>query len=229
MGKTALSGITIAVPTALEAEPIKACLHQSHKHHWLITGIGPASAAHRVTRHLCTDNTPTLLILAGIAGAYQGTSLKVGQVCLSSSECFGDLGRCSREDIERIKLPDSLSAPISFDLSCHTASLLPGLRHTCPSLVTAPMTTVSCSSASFEQAEKIRNFTQAWVENMEGAAVALCCQELGVPMLQLRAISNMAGEGDKGKWEIGKALDNLAAALECTLKAIKSENHKTTG
>ena len=47
------------------------------------------------------------------------------------------------------------------------------------------------------------------LESMEGAALHYVCREMGVPFLQIRAISNYIGERDKTKWKMKEAIDNL--------------------
>jgi futalosine hydrolase len=49
----------------------------------------------------------------------------------------------------------------------------------------------------------------AQVESMEGAALSYVCAQYQLPYVQLRAISNYAGERDKSKWEIAKAVEGL--------------------
>lgn len=57
------------------------------------------------------------------------------------------------------------------------------------------------------------------VESMEGAAAAQVCAALGVPFAQLRAVSNIAGERDKGAWNIPAAVRAVNAALLRALRA----------
>ena len=47
------------------------------------------------------------------------------------------------------------------------------------------------------------------VESMEGVACMLACQELGVPCVQIRAISNYVEKRNKANWDIPLAIQNL--------------------
>jgi len=55
---------------------------------------------------------------------------------------------------------------------------------------------------------------------MEGAAVMLVCQHLGVPAVQLRAVSNRTGEREAAGWDLHGSLRALHAAL----RALKEEH-----
>ena len=56
-----------------------------------IAGVGPYRCA-VTTMAAIRDCDPQLLILAGIAGAYPGSGLSVGQTVLVASECAADAG-----------------------------------------------------------------------------------------------------------------------------------------
>jgi futalosine hydrolase len=47
---------------------------------------------------------------------------------------------------------------------------------------------------------------QGWAENMEGSAVAQTCLRFGVPMLECRGISNLAGDRNKANWQMEKSI-----------------------
>ncbi len=46
-------------------------------------------------------------------------------------------------------------------------------------------------------------------ESMEGAAVFYCCEQAGIPCIQVRSISNYVEERNRGTWKIGLAIHNL--------------------
>ena len=47
----------------------------------------------------------------------------------------------------------------------------------------------------------------------EGAAVAHICARYGVPMIEIRGISNLTGERDMKKWNIPLAVSNCNKAV----------------
>ncbi|MNY61383.1 Futalosine hydrolase [compost metagenome] len=52
----------------------------------------------------------------------------------------------------------------------------------------------------------------AAAEAMEGFGIATAAQQRGVPVLEIRAISNAVGPRDRDAWRIGDALKALEAA-----------------
>jgi futalosine hydrolase len=61
-------------------------------------------------------------------------------------------------------------------------------------------------------AERHARFDLA-VESMEGAAAAQTALAFGLPFAEVRGISNVAGQRDKGSWEIRAALRAAVATL----------------
>ena len=57
------------------------------------------------------------------------------------------------------------------------------------------------------------------VEAMEGFGVLRACELAGIPAVEIRAISNDLGEGDRSRWRIGRALEALGEALPGLLEA----------
>jgi futalosine hydrolase len=63
-------------------------------------------------------------------------------------------------------------------------------------------------------AREIAARTGAAVESMEGAAVVHACLRMGVPVGEVRAVSNMVGDRDRGAWRVREA---AAAAQDAVL------------
>jgi futalosine hydrolase len=57
---------------------------------------------------------------------------------------------------------------------------------------------------------------KALVENMEGVAAAHVCTLYGVPFQEIRGVSNRAGDRDKRRWDLDRA---VTVAQEAVLKA----------
>jgi futalosine hydrolase len=70
----------------------------------------------------------------------------------------------------------------------------------------------TCSGTDASSAELLRR-TGARVETMEGAAVALACRLASIPLVQLRAVSNLTGDRDKAGWDLGLAVSRVQTAL----------------
>jgi futalosine hydrolase len=57
-------------------------------------------------------------------------------------------------------------------------------------------------------------------ENMEGAAAAHVCAMYGIPMVEIRGISNIAGNRDRKKWDLKLAAENCQRVVLEFLKKI---------
>jgi futalosine hydrolase len=53
---------------------------------------------------------------------------------------------------------------------------------------------------------------------MEGAGVAAAAARHGVPVAELRAISNLVGPRERDAWQIPRALDALGRAVAAALR-----------
>jgi futalosine hydrolase len=82
-----------------------------------------------------------------------------------------------------------------------------------------PIATVSICSGTDAIAREIAGRTGALAESMEGAALALVAHRWGLPMTELRAMSNLTGDRAEQQWDIPRALSNLGGALGRLLNA----------
>jgi futalosine hydrolase len=74
--------------------------------------------------------------------------------------------------------------------------------------------TVSTVTGTADRAAALRaRHPRALAEAMEGFGVAEAAAVHGVPVLELRAVSNPVGPRDRAAWRIGEALDALAEAF----------------
>jgi futalosine hydrolase len=74
--------------------------------------------------------------------------------------------------------------------------------------------TVSTCTGTTARAIEIEARTGGICENMEGAAVALACRQLSVPLLEIRGISNLVEDRDSRRWDLANA---MAAAQEAVI------------
>ena len=56
---------------------------------------------------------------------------------------------------------------------------------------------------------------------MEGAAIAHICRIYGIPFVEIRGISNMVEDRDKGKWDIELASENCQKAVLHFLETLR--------
>ena len=204
-----MDGILVIVPTEMELAGVKSAFPQGVN--VLVSGVGPVNISIRLMRWLMENPGPNLLLLAGICGTYldedHSPFFKNGEVVLAGSQSYGDLGRCTRGIIQEINIE---GVPITSPIDAYPISELPliGKKILNSNSKMAPMTTLMCSSASLDRAEIVRSRTGAKCECMEGAPFFEIAQEFKIPFVEVRAVSNIAGE-PRDNWDIKGALQAL--------------------
>jgi futalosine hydrolase len=176
------------------------------------TGVGPVNGAHAVTLFLATTGAREIVV-CGVGGAYPGAGLRVGDVVCAASECYGDLGAMSPSgflDMKALGFPvvDG-PAPLFNDIPMH---VFPAPRR-------APFVTVTSCTGTDACARDIERRTGGAVESMEGAAIAHVAHLHGVPVGEVRGISNIVTNRDVATWRLEEA---AAAAQEAVLAWIAS-------
>ena len=87
-------------------------------------------------------------------------------------------------------------------------------------LLRGPSLTVSMVSGDATVAAERAQRTGALAENMEGSAVAQVCFRFGVPLLECRGISNVAGDRRKEHWQLREAVGRCHAIVAALLVAL---------
>jgi futalosine hydrolase len=170
-----------------------------------VTGPGIPLTLARIMP-LAAAERPSSLVNIGIAGAYPGSGLALGDLAAGESEQFGDLG--AETPGPEAFLPiggfawsdPAYARPLPLSLSPLGGG--EGLRR-------ARGCTVNACAGTAATGARRRALTGADFESMEGAAVALAAAELGLPAAEVRAISNIAAERDMRPENIGRALRAL--------------------
>lgn len=184
----------------------------------LNTGIGKVNAAHSAT--CIIENFPVEQIInIGVGGAYPSSGLKVGDVAIASNEIYGDDGVISKngwKDMSEIGIPLIKKGKKKyFNEFILDNALLKKLVTRHLSLVTksGAFVTVSSTSGTRKRAAELEKRFNAVCENMEGAAIAHVCAIYKIPFIEIRGISNIAGERNKSKWDLRLASDNCQKAI----------------
>lgn len=170
-------------------------------------GVGPVNAAHAVTLCLARER-PGAIVVCGVGGAYPGSGLRVGDVACAETECYGDLGAASPTgflDMQALGFP-IVESPVAL------YNELP--MHVFPVLRRVGFVTVNMCTGSEVAARAIEARTGGAVENMEGAAVAHVAHLHGVPVGEVRGISNIVTNRDTSTWRLKEA---AAAAQEALI------------
>lgn len=199
-----MTDFVVCTATNLEADRILQLTRSDRRRfEVLVTGIGPVNAAMALTRHIAR-NTTTSVISLGIGGAYPVTGLQIGDVVCAESECYGDLGADSPDGFLDMK---DLGFPV-FEKYFNQLPL-----SIFPADNTVPFVTRSTCTGNTVQAHELAERTGGAVENMEGAAIVHVALAHGLPVGEIRGISNMAGDRDRSTWRIRQAADAAADAL----------------
>lgn len=195
-------------------QPVRLALERFPEANLLVTGVGPVQAAMTVTKKLATSDNPFEgVINFGVGGAFVNAGLKLLDICLAHQEIIGDLGICLGEKIEPFEAAN-MTVPTVFKMRnslLERAEAL--LQNEQTHYTSGNFVTVSCVSGTARRGNYLRDKHQAICENMEGAAIASVCQDLGVPFLELRCISNMVEDRDVSRWKLTEACQKSAEIL----------------
>jgi len=188
----------------------------------MASGVGIANAA-RAATVLCERHRPSALLLFGIGGAYPGSGLSTGDLALAEREIYADCGVSLGDGdygFEAMGLPLVRAGrrklfnefPLDRGLIRRAMRHLGGARP-------GPFLTVCLSTGTRARALALERRFSAVCENMEGAAVAQVCAIYGLPLLELRGISNVVEDRDPSKWEKKAASENCQRGVAVLLKS----------
>lgn len=242
-----ISSLAAAFPKTgtLELAGNSFSLHDFRGHSLLAgtTGIGKVNAA-AVTGAILARFGALRVWNTGCAGAYRESGLRIGDVLVSRECLCGDEGVLTGSGIapaghigipllhhEGSPLYDRLPAPAHIQmeselprgryfLSPH-GQLLPCRNEPAPggcfTIEYGSSLTVGMASGDADAADTRFRHHGALAENMEGSAIAQVCCLFGVPFLECRGISNIAGERDKSAWDFDAALTRSQAVVACMI------------
>jgi futalosine hydrolase len=159
----------------------------------LCCGIGPVEAS-LATMRAVSARRPTAILHFGIAGA---TILEPPALVIGSEAVYCDL-------------IDPASRVARLDRQAPDPELLESARAAVPEARVLPIATTA----------RVGGGACCEVEAMEGFGVLRAAALVGVPALEVRAISNLVQERDRSRWQIDAALDRLATALPVLIEAI---------
>ena len=191
----------------------------------VFSGLGKINAA-AATAAVLARFPVSRLWMMGSAGAYPRANLRLNDVALASEEILGDEGvvtLSSWKSLEAVGIPSAkkdeelIFNRIPVDqVELERARLLLKDLQTTPSIPRVPLgpfVTVSGVSGSPARARLMGDRFGALCENMEGGAAAQVCLRYQVPFLEIRGMSNWAGDRNKKRWHLREALENCQRAV----------------
>ncbi|MDA8387891.1 MAG: futalosine hydrolase [Nitrospiraceae bacterium] len=193
---------------------------------YICSGIGIANAA-RAVAILAERKKPDAVIFFGIGGAYASGGLRKGDLAAAREEVYAEGGLIVTGGTARTKDGfRALGFPLlkkgrrnffsSFPLD---KGLLQEAKKCIPDLRTGRFLTVYAAGRSIKQADLLGLGHDAILENMEGAAAAHTALFYGIPLLEIRGVSNIAGEPPR-KWRKEEAALNCQKAVLKLLAAL---------
>jgi futalosine hydrolase len=192
--------LVVCVSTEMEGSLLRAHIPV------IATGVGAVNAAHALTRFLERTAVKSIVV-CGIGGAYPGSGIPVGSVVCAESEYYGDLGADSPDgflDMQALGFP-LVSNPVPL-YNALPMQIFPAVRR-------ARFITMNTCTGTDVDARAIEARTGGSVESMEGAAIAHVAALAGIPVGEIRGISNVAGNRDRSAWRVKEAATAAQEAL----------------
>ncbi|WP_028550890.1 futalosine hydrolase [Paenibacillus sp. UNC451MF] len=217
------SGIRrILVMTAVDAER-DAVLRGLQGHpgfEVLSAGVGPVEAAVTTAVVLAeAKHAYDLVVCAGIAGGFKGQA-DIGSLVVANEIIAADLGA---ETPDGFLTLDELGfgtarIAVTSELALRVTE---ALREAGLQAHSAPVLTLSTVTGTAEAASELAaRIPGAAAEGMEGFGIAAAARKFGIPVLEIRSISNSVGPRDKASWRIGDALKSLEAASTVLMEVL---------
>ncbi|MFF4267202.1 futalosine hydrolase [Streptomyces virginiae] len=169
----------------------------------LVGGVGPAAAAAGTATALALADY-SLVVSAGIGGGF-APAAPLGSLVVADAIVAADLGAETPDgflDVTELGFGHSVHLPPA-ELAARAAEATGALL--------APVLTVSTVTGTAARAAALAaRHPMAGAEAMEGFGVAEAAAAHGLPVLEIRAVSNAVGPRDRAAWRIGEALTALA-------------------
>ncbi|WP_256003032.1 MULTISPECIES: futalosine hydrolase [Pedobacter] len=164
----------------------------------LISGVGMTATAFALGQRL--NLSYNLVVNLGIAGCFD-RSIPLGSVLNIIADEFSELGAENGDGFlsidelgfGRSRIPARVPADTPF------VAALKEVRGI----------TVNSVHGRADSIAEVTNRLSPVTESMEGAAVFYCCNELSLPCIQIRSVSNYVEERNSSNWDIGLAIRNL--------------------
>ncbi|MEU4350175.1 futalosine hydrolase [Streptomyces sp. NPDC023838] len=172
----------------------------------LVGGVGPAAAA-AATATALARGPYDLVVSAGIGGGFPSVA-PVGSLVVASRIVAADLGADTPDGYMDVEA-------LGFGRCAHLPPrrLARALADTTGAAYGPVLTVSTVTGTAARAAELAARHPGAAAEAMEGFGVAEAAAQQGVPVLEVRAVSNAVGPRDRSAWRIGDALGALTDAF----------------
>lgn len=184
-------------------------------------GVGPAAAA---TATALAGDRYDLVVDAGIAGGF-APHARTDSVVLADHVVAAELGAETPEGDGFVPLDVMGFGPVAHPLDQGLVQRAAAvLRKECDDVVVGTVLTVTTVTGSpATTARLLARHQDAVAEAMEGFGVVSAALPHGVPVLELRTVSNPVGVSDRAQWDLPGALTGLAGATATLVNAVDGE------
>lgn len=211
--------ILIVTSVTAERDAVKRGLQEEQAIEIHVCGVGPAAAAAYTAKALASAQYD-LVINMGIAGGFSGKA-EIGSLVIADNIVAADLGAESSTGFLSLEQLGFGRTSISVDAKLLT-DVKEALQQTDLTIYTGTILSVSTvtgtAATALEFAERI---PQARAEAMEGFGVATAALLHQLPVLEIRAISNLVGPRERSLWRIDEALHSLSVASSALLEVFR--------
>jgi futalosine hydrolase len=208
-----MTGILIVTAVEAEREAIERGLPTSMRAAGDVVvtagGVGAAAVAAATAERLARSSF-RYVVSAGIGGGFPD-SAKLGDLLAADRIIAADLGAQTGDGDGFLSLDD-----LGFGTCVYQAFRVPGQV-----FVRGDLLTVNTATGTADRADFLRaRYPAAVGEAMEGYGVAVAAARFGVPVAEIRAVSNPVGPRDRTAWRIGEALAALTEAARLIVEGL---------
>lgn len=212
---------SILITTAVEAEQeaVLLGLTQPHPFQVEVVGVGPmTAAAHTAT--LLAKSPYQYVINMGIAGGFVEQE-KIPSIVVATEMVAVELGAETESGFCFVDELGFGSARIQSDPKL-VKRVMHRLEMSASPVITGPILTVSTVTGTVATAkERANRVPGAVAEAMEGFGVASAAKMSGLPVIEIRTLSNVVGPRDRSAWRIKEALDALTTVSKELVEVFK--------
>ncbi|MFJ8850851.1 futalosine hydrolase [Streptomyces sp. NPDC102437] len=193
-------------------------IHRAGPFDVLAGGAGPAAAAASAAFGLASDRYG-LVISAGIGGGFAGVA-PVGSLVVADRIGAADLGAETATGFVPV-------TELGFGRAWHfpPRSLVREVAAATGAVTGAVLTVSTVTGSADRAAALLAAHPRAAAEAMEGFGVAEAAERVGLPVLEVRAVSNAVGPRDRDAWRIGDALAALTEAFGKLVPVLEGWTH----
>jgi len=208
--------ILIVAATAFELTPF---IQKHPEADCLITGVGAATTIYQLTKKL-SKQKKDMILQVGVAGVYDN-QLSLSDVVVVSKDRFADLGAMEKGRFNSVATMGLLNDnAFPYEHGWLKNPHLSKFEYL-PQSVAG--NTVNLITDDLQHLQSIQH--DAVVESMEGAALHYVCLMEDIPFLQIRGISNHAGDRNHNNWKMKEAIDKSCEYLSDLYQQLLLNKH----